>query len=101
VTGLSTNSDHRAQQPPVTDLASRAEVTGQHRGENHAVDDHRFGEFGKHRVLLMSSVFDDELTIAFFAGLRIGARSGRRRQTARPVWYRVVPDRTGGFQPTG
>jgi hypothetical protein len=52
-------------------------------------------------VLLGDSVFDDDFTIALHAGLRIGARSGRRRQTSRAVWYQAVPGRTGGFQPTG
>ena len=39
--------DHGAQQPRRADLARRAEVGGQHRGENDAVDDHRFGELRK------------------------------------------------------
>src|SRR6185312_9158012 len=38
--------DDRAQQPRAADLAGRAEVAGQHGGQDGAVDDHGFGELG-------------------------------------------------------
>jgi hypothetical protein len=43
--------DDRAQQAHPADLAGRAEVAGEHGGQDDAVDDHRFGELGNHGVL--------------------------------------------------
>src|SRR5204862_4462007 len=83
------------------DRPRRAEVGGQHGGEDHAVDDHRFGEFGKHFVLLVSrySLTNPPFRPPPFCGSEHGPAFGARRPAC--PWYQAVPGPGAGIQPTG
>jgi hypothetical protein len=45
--------DNRAQQAHPADLAGRADVAGENRGQDDTVDDHCLGELGDHFMLLV------------------------------------------------